>query len=258
MTGGNPPTTHRDWIPVAPTWERDPDVKEPWRRVAAMPALALNVAEQELIGPAGGRTTCALGVGDGMAALALAAMGARVTVADPSSSLLDMMMVRARIIGVELDFVQTDLCDLSAIRDASTQLAYAAQVTRQLDDINRFYAEVHRILSPGGRLIINEYHPVRRIWKQEPGQPQFQCSYFDRRRLREEEEDLLPDPNAPGASLGRYDFSWTVSDHFNALTAAGFRVTALEEVGDVKQKWEIPHMKGLPEQLVLAADRDGN
>jgi SAM-dependent methyltransferase len=254
MTGGKPPMIHRDWIPVAPTWERDPDVKDPWRRVAAMPALALNVAEQELIGPAGGRTTCLLGVGDGMAALALAAMDARVTVADPSQSLLDMMMIRARIVGVELNFVQTELCELSAIRNSTYQLAYAAQVTRQLDDINRFYAEVHRILSPGGRFIINEYHPTRRIWKPEPGQPQFQCSYFDRRRPREE-EDLFPDPNAPGACLGRYDFSWTVSDHFSALIAAGFQVTALEEVGDVRQKWEIPNMKGLPEQLVLAADR---
>jgi len=166
-------------------------------------------------------------------------------------------MIRARIIGVELNFVQADLCNLSAMRDESFQLAYAAQATRQLEDINRFYVEVHRILSPGGRFIINEYHPVRRIWKQEPGHPRAQCSYFDRRRPREE-DDLMPDPNSPGAGLGKFEFSWTVADHFGALAAAGFRVTAIEEVGDVRQKWEIPNLKGLPEQLVLAADRDGN
>jgi len=80
-----------------------------------MPALALNIVEQELIGTAAGRTVCALGVSDGMAPLALAAMGARITVADPSQSLLDMLMIRARIIGVELDFVQTDLYDMAAI-----------------------------------------------------------------------------------------------------------------------------------------------
>jgi SAM-dependent methyltransferase len=251
------PARRRDWVPVAQTWVRDPEDKEPWRRVATMPALALNVIEQELIGSAAGRTICALGVSDGMAALALAAMGSRITVADPSQSMLDMLMIRARIIGVELDFVQTDLCDLSAIHNESFELAYAAQATRQLEDINRFYAEVHRILSPGGRFIINEYHPIRRIWKQEPGHPQAECSYFDRRRPREEEE-LIPDPNAPGVSLGKFDFSWTVADHFGALAAAGFRVTALEEIGDVRQKWEVPNLKGLPEQLVLAADRDGN
>jgi SAM-dependent methyltransferase len=258
MAEKRPATTRRDWVPVAPTWSRDPEDKEPWRRVATMPALALNLIEQELIGSAAGRTVCALGVSDGMAALALAAMGARVTVADPSQSLLDMLMIRARIIGVELDFVQTDLCDISAIRTESFELAYAAHATRQLEDIDRFYAEVHRILSPGSRFIVNEYHPVRRIWKQEPGHPRAQCSYFDRRRLREEEDLLPPDPNAPGVSLGKFDFSWTVADHFGALAAAGFRVTALEEVGDVRQKWEIPNLKGLPEQLVLAADRDGN
>jgi len=253
MADNNRPS-RRNWVPVAQTWGRDPDDKEPWRRIASMPALALNVVEQELIGPAGGRTTCVLGVSDGMAPLALAAMGARATVVDPSQSMLDMLMIRARIIGVELDFVQTDLCELSAIRDASFELAYAAQATRQIEDIDRFYAEVHRILGPGGRFIVNEYHPVRRIWKQEPGHPRAQCSYFDRRRAREE-DDLFPDPNSPGASLGRFDFSWTVADHFGALAAAGFRVAALEEVGDVRQKWEIPNLKGLPEQLVLAADR---
>jgi len=257
MSEKKPATTRHDWIPVAQTWGRDPEDKEPWRRVAMMPAVALNLIEQELIGPAGGRTICALGVSDGLAALALAAMGARVTVADPSQSLLDMLMIRARVIGVELNFVQTDLFDLAPLRNESFELAYAAQATRQLEDISRFYAEVHRILTPGGRFIINEYHPVRRIWKQEPGHPRAECSYFDRRRVREEEE-LIPDPNAPGVSLGKFDFSWTVADHFGALAAAGFRVTALEEVGDIHQKWEVPNLKGLPEQLVLAADRDGN
>jgi len=255
MAEKRPATARRDWVPVAQTWGRDPDDKEPWRRVATMPALALNIIEQELIGTAAGRTVCALGVSDGMAPLALAAMGARITVADPSQSLLDMLMIRARIIGVELDFVQTDLYDMAAINSESFELAYAAQATRQLEDINRFYAEVHRVLTPGGRLIINEYHPVRRIWKQEPGHPRAECSYFDRRRVREEDE-LIPDPNAPGVSLGKFDFSWTIADHFGALAAAGFRVMALEEIGDVRQKWEVPNLKGLPEQLVLAADRD--
>jgi 2-polyprenyl-3-methyl-5-hydroxy-6-metoxy-1,4-benzoquinol methylase len=106
------PAARRDWVPVAQTWGRDPDDKEPWRRIATMPALALNLIEQELIGPAAGRTVCALGVSDGMAALALAAMGAKVTVADPSQSMLDMLMIRSRIIGVELNFVPTELCDL--------------------------------------------------------------------------------------------------------------------------------------------------
>ena len=257
MAEKRPAPARRDWVPVAQTWGRDPDDKEPWRRVATMPALALNIIEQELIGSAAARTVCSLGVSDGMAALALAAMGAQVTVADPSQSMLDMLMIRARIIGVELNFVQTDLCDMAALRNESFELAYAGQATRQLEDISRFYAEVHRILSPGGRFIINEYHPVRRIWKQEPGHPRAECSYFDRRRVREEDE-LIPDPNAPGVSLGKFDFSWTVADHFGALAAAGFRVTALEEIGDVHQKWEVPNLKGLPEQLVLAADRDGN
>jgi ubiquinone/menaquinone biosynthesis C-methylase UbiE len=168
--------------------------------------------------------------------------------------MLDMLLVRARIVGVELNLIQSDLTDLAAVRPGTFQLAYAAQATHQLDDIVRFYSETFRILGPTCRLVINEYHPIRRIWKQEPGQPRVQHSYFDRRRTRDE-EDLVPDPNSPFNTISRYEFNWTISDHCHALLSVGFRIAAIEEVGDVRQKWEIPNMKGLPEQLVIAADR---
>jgi SAM-dependent methyltransferase len=244
-----------EWVPVAPTWERNPDDKELWRRVPVMPSLALNTVEMEALGPVAGRAVCVFGVGDGMAALALGALGARVTVVDPVQSLLDMILVRGQIIGVQLTYIQSELCELAGTRDDTFSFAYAAQVCQRIEDLNRFYAEIARILLPGGRLIVNQYHPFRRIWKQEPGHPQIQTSYFERRRAREEEDDLAGDPTAPDAGFGRFDYNWTISDHFRALSAAGLYVSAIEEVGDVRQKWEIPTLKGLPEQLLLVADK---
>jgi len=242
-----------DWLSVAPVWQRDPEDKDIWRRVVVMPSLALNQAESELLGAVVGRKACVLGVGDGTAALALAAAGARVAAVDPTYCYLDILMVRTQLVGVQLDLIQTELVDLAALHDNSCNIAYAAQAAARISDLGRFYRSVYRVLGPGGRFVINEYHPFRRIWKQEPGHPRVQYSYFERRRERY--DDGQCDPVSGAVALAGPEYGWTVSDHFHYLTAAGFQVVALEEVGDVKESWEVPNLKGLPEQLILAADR---
>jgi SAM-dependent methyltransferase len=243
----------RDWIPVAPCWERNPDDGEIWRRVPVLPSLGLNRAELDLLAPVAGRATLVVGVGDGTAALALAAMGARVIACDSSQSMLDMLMIRARLTGVEVSFQPAELPDLAEVSDGAAQLAYAAQAAGSISDLARFYDALFRLVTPGGRLVVNEYHPFRRIWKPESGHPRVRQSYFQRSRERDETEP--PDPTRPGAELCRTEYCWTVSDHFHFLTKAGFRVAAIEEVGEVRQNWEVPNLKGLPEQLVIAADR---
>lgn len=221
-----------------------------------MPSLAFNRVEMELLEEVGGRSACVLGAGEGLAPLALAAMGAKVLVVDPTHSLLDLLMVRTQIIGVEIQYLSAELTDLSGIRDGTTRFCYTAQSGIQLQDLGGFYSEAFRILMPGGRLVINEYHPFRRVWKPEPGAPRIAHSYFER-RLEKTELDS-PTPANPSGMLGRYEYHWTVSDHVHFLVSAGFRIRALEEVGEIRQQWELPNLRGLPEQLVIAADRPGN
>lgn len=245
----------RDWTPVAPGWERKPEDANIWRRAATMPSLALNAVELNLVQPIAGRSVAVIGVGQGLAALALAALGGRVTAVDPSTSYLDMLMVRAQLVGVELTFRQCELARLEVLGDGSCGLVYAAQVAPQVKDLAAFYREVGRVLEPGGRLLINEYHPVRRIWKQEPGAPRAKFSYFD--RVRPLDDEWQGDPTLANTGFSPADYQWTVADQFNCLVEAGLAVCALEEVGEVRQHWEVPNLRGLPEQLVIAADRVG-
>ncbi|MEO0005159.1 MAG: methyltransferase domain-containing protein [candidate division WOR-3 bacterium] len=149
----------RDYIPVAPAWERKPDDPDIWRRVTVMPSLALNKAEMEFLGAVAGKRLAVLGSGDGIIPLALAAMGAKVTVIDPTNSGLDVLLVRTQIVGVELDFRQAELTDLSSLGVDWCEVAYAGQVAGLIDDLGRFYHEIYKMLVPGGRLVINEYHP---------------------------------------------------------------------------------------------------
>jgi len=252
----------RDYIPVTPAWERNPEDTDIWRRVVVMPSLALNQAELEFLGAVAGKRVAMLGSGEGLASLALAAMGAKVTVVDPTNSGLDVVLVRAQIVGVELDFREVEFEKLSTLGEGWCELAYAAQVTGGIENLGNFYREVYRILVPAGRLVINEYHPFRRIWKQEPGHPRVARSYFERQQPRsvDPDEEELGYPAAPvdkpaGIVSRRFEYRWTISDHFYFLNQAGFRVAGIEEVGDARQRWEIPNLSGLPEQLIIAADR---
>ncbi|MGC8798320.1 MAG: class I SAM-dependent methyltransferase [candidate division WOR-3 bacterium] len=251
----------RDYIPVAPSWERNPEDSDLWRRVVVMPSLALNQAEMEFLGAVAGKRVAVLGSGEGIVPLALAAMGAKVTVIDPTNSGLDVVLVRAQIVGVELEFREAEFEKLSSLGEGWCELAYAAQVTGGIEKLGSFYGEVYRILTPGGRLIINEYHPFRRIWKQEPGHPRVARSYFERQKpLDPDSEEELGHPGAPadravGLVSRRFEFRWTISDHFYFLNQAGFRVAGIEEVGDARQHWEMPNLTGLPEQLIVAADK---
>jgi len=245
----------RDWIPVAPAWERDPEDKDIWRRVVRMPSLALNRAEQEFLGNIAGKQVCVLSVGDGMAPLALATLGGRVTVVDSTATTLDVLVVRTQVVGVDMEYAQIELSDLSPIPAERFQIVYAAQTAGLMSDLLGFYSHIFRILAPGGRFIINEYHPFRRIWKAAPGPARLAHSYFERRREHCEPEDQDPDPASPGIAFSRYRFHWTVSDYCSALIDSGFRIVGLEEVGDTRQAWELPNLGGLPEQLVVAADK---
>jgi SAM-dependent methyltransferase len=252
----------RDYIPVAPSWERNPEDNDLWRRVVVMPSLALNQAELEFLGAVAGKRVAVLGSGEGIVPLALAAMGARVTVIDPTSSGLDVVLVRAQIVGVELEFREAEFEKLSTLGEGWCETAYAAQVTGGIENLGDFYLEVYRMLAPGGRLIINEYHPFRRIWKQEPGHPRVARSYFERQKPRDpdtEEEEFgypgTPTDKPAGLVSRRFEYRWTISDHFYFLNQAGFRIVGMEEVGDARQRWEMPNLTGLPEQLILAADK---
>lgn len=245
----------RDWVPVAAAWENNPDDKDIWRRVVALPSTALNRVEFELLGPVGGHSVCVLGTGDGLASLALASMGARVLVVDPSQSLLDLLMVRSQLVGLELRYLQAELVNLSGVETELYEVCYAAQAGCQLPDLYRFYAAVHAILAPGGRLIVNEYHPFRRIWRPEPGSPRIAFPYSQRRYERIASDRTTP--VAFGTELAEYLYHWTVSDHFTFLSRAGFRVTALEEIGEVRQQWEVANLRGLPEQMIIGATKAG-
>src|SRR6185312_12871170 len=109
------------------------------QRRATLEALALRAGERVID----------VGCGPGYLCAEMAAAGASVVGVDPSPSMLALAEQRGS--GVEL--LQGDALSLP-VEDGSFDAAVSTQVYEYVADIGGAFAEVRRVLRPGGRLLI--------------------------------------------------------------------------------------------------------
>lgn len=240
----------RGWDAVSAYWQATVERDVDWRRCPADPAVALGEEELELLGDVAGKDVCVLGSGDNLAVFALAGMGARLTSVDISQAQLDVAASRAGETGLDIAFLRADAVDLPALGDESFDLVYTGgHVAVWISDLERYYAEACRILRRGGMLMVNEYHPFRRIWRASPDRLELACGYFERGPHRHDRSDAIP--GASPGSLPSYEFNWTVADYVTALMHGGCELAAIREIGEGRARWESAPMSGLPNALLL-------
>jgi ubiquinone/menaquinone biosynthesis C-methylase UbiE len=94
-----------------------------------------------------------IGAGTGYFCLNLAQIGAieRPTATDISEGMLDALRTSAQRLGVELRTARADAEDLPA-DDESFDLVFGHAVLHHVPDLGRAFAELHRVLRPGGTL----------------------------------------------------------------------------------------------------------
>jgi ubiquinone/menaquinone biosynthesis C-methylase UbiE len=114
------------------------------------PALA------ELAGDVSGRRVLDVGCGSGPILADLRDHGAIVTGIDSSAGMLEQ--ARGRL-GGAADLRVVDLADPLPFKDDTFDDVVASQVLHYLKDWGPTLAEIHRVLKPGGRLIVSEEHP---------------------------------------------------------------------------------------------------
>lgn len=256
MAGHFHDANRRRWDAAAASWAQRADTRGIWKRCHRDPSLALASAELEWLRDVAGKRVAVLGSGDNQVVFALCGLGAKVTSVDISEQQLRIARRRAATLGLEVDFVQADVIDLSTIGNASHDVVYSGgYIAPWVSNVRRYYAEAARILKPSGSLIISEYHPFRRVWKRLPDRLELGFNYFDRGPHRSEAvADVLE--AAPG-EWEQFLFRWTVADYISAILAAGCRLVHAEEFGDTAESWEGAPMAGLPESLLLIGRREG-
>jgi len=118
----------------------------------------------------------------------------------------------------------------------------------------KYYAESARILAPGGLLMISEYHPFRRIWKESKTALSVKSRYLDRGPFEYDyTDDVL---SKKSGSLKSYEHHWTVADYLNSVISSGCRILFVDEFGEDVGDWEGAPLAGLPEFLLIVARKD--
>lgn len=111
-----------------------------------------------LLAPSAGDRTIDIGSGVGGPSRYLAqTYGCRVSGVDLTQEFVDTATALTALVGLadRLDFRQGSALDLP-FPDASFDLAWSQNVAMNILDRPRYYAEMHRVLKPGGRLAIQD------------------------------------------------------------------------------------------------------
>jgi SAM-dependent methyltransferase len=231
------------WNASAEWWKEEEDERGLWRRSHQDPSLVISEAEMPFLKDVRGKDVCVLGSGDNEVAFALVGLGALVTSVDISERRLEIARERADSLGLTLTFVRADVTNLGPFEDGSFDLVYTGgHMSVWISDIGKYYAEAARILKPGGLLVIDDYHPIRRMWVGSDG-PAPVTRYFDRGPHRECPEDGEP----------AYEFHWTVADHVQAVLDAGCSLVKVDEHGEhvEGEDWTAADLDGLPAYLLI-------
>jgi SAM-dependent methyltransferase len=208
--------------------------------------------ELRLLGDVRGKRVLELGSGTGQAVIALAHQGAHAIALDSSADRLAEARRRAEAEEVRVEWHRGDLADLAFLRADSIDLTVSFRALAEVDDLDRIFRQVHRVVRPGGAFVFAYAHPLAlctgRVEVKEGtlplGQREVRRSYFDRTAL------AIHRDGAPVTLYPR-----TIAEIFGAAGRAGFRVDVILEPEPLPRDDPGPAM---PTAVVWRARKDGS
>ncbi|MBT3274473.1 MAG: class I SAM-dependent methyltransferase [Spirochaetales bacterium] len=203
------------------------------------------------------KKVCVLGSGDNLAVFAFHFLGLDVTSVDISENQIANARSIADRYNLDIEFVVSDILDLSAIKNSEFDLVYTSNgVLTWIDDLLRMFREAGRVLKEGGFYMMYDVHPCQRPWKDD--QLIISKPYFD------------VGPQQLDGNDGAKTFHWKTEDIVNSLIEAGFRLQFLHELcsGDTKETgnmwrdeqelelndWKVNPLAALPAWLEVVSE----
>jgi SAM-dependent methyltransferase len=226
--------------------------------------LAARVAVDLLGGPDGvaGLRVLDLGCGEGHVARRLAGLGARVVGVEPTVALLDAARAAERAEPLGIDYRPGSAEDLGPggpdLRDGTLDAVCAVLVLHHVADLDAVLAHVHRVLRPGGALVVVLPHPWTdhdgARWVPGPGGEQRAVGAYG----REGYWSSGPAAGAAGAAslTSVREIGWyhrTLGTWLTALAGAGFALDEAREPAGADVPGADPRWAGVPRLLALRA-----
>jgi ubiquinone/menaquinone biosynthesis C-methylase UbiE len=199
-------------------------------------------SELRLLGPVEGKRILVLGCRRTDAILSLARNQAKVIVVDHVSQRVDRAREACDKAEVRVEFHRTDLADLAFLRGDSIDAALSVFALAEVEDLNRVFRQVHRVLSANAPLAVSLPHPAFATLDPDSGEPP---------RLARRYADAEP---VTGRVEGvDAEYSHTIGGLFTSLTRAKFRVDTFLEPEPLNsgKVW-------MPATLVLRARKEGS
>ncbi|WP_379136341.1 class I SAM-dependent methyltransferase [Paenibacillus sp. sgz500958] len=201
---------------------------------------------------------------NGMKAVALALLGAEVTVADFSEANGRYAADLAQEAGVQLDYIVSDVLKLPEEKlDGSYDIVFAEQgIVHYFTDLRPFMDIAKRLLAPGGTFVLRDFHPVTTKLISSRGSTakvrkhKVTGDYFDT-TLEEKKvsySKYLPDGGiAPGSAhqSSVYWRRWTLGEIVTAAAESGLIIRKLVEEPNLSSD---TYDKGIPKTFTLVAE----
>ena len=209
-------------------------------------------ADYRLLGDLKGKRVLELGCGGAQCSIAFAKQGATAIGIDFSSEMLAFARRLCEREEVRVELRHGDLADLAFLRQDSIDLAFSAYTFGYVEDLNRVFRQVHRVLKVGGSLVFSLPHPAYDMIDDDSEQPLLvRRSYFDRSPI-----DYMFN------GIAFTDYHHTFSDLFTSLSRASYRVdTVLEPEpvhgGPRSQFWR-DTFRYVPRTLIIRARKEGH
>ncbi len=209
-------------------------------------------ADLRLLGDLRGRRVLELGCGGAQCSVAFAKQGATAIGVDFSAEQLAFGRRLCESEDVRVELRLGDLADLAFLRADSIDLVFSSHAFGYVEDLNRVFRQVHRVLKVGAPLVFSLPHPAYDMLDDEADPSLLvRRSYFDTRPIGFTRE---------GVELTAYHH--TFAELYMGLARASYRVDAVLEpepaAGGPRSAWWREPMSRVPRTLIIRARKEGN
>lgn len=209
-------------------------------------------AALRLLGDLKGKRVLELGCGGAQSSIAFAKQGATAIGVDFSAQQLAFARRLCEREDVRVELRLGDLADLAFLRADSIDLVFSAYAFGFVDDLNRVFRQVHRVLKIGAPLVFSLPHPASEMFDLDGAEPlAVRRAYFDKSPI---EHQL--------GGVDFVDYHHTFADIYMGLTRTSYRVDLILEpeplAGRARgEQWRDAFLY-VPRTLIVRARKEGN